>query len=279
MPIPPKSQLPFNGDPPQDEESLLRSIAANTPGVEYHPASGQLGSYGFGPGGEPTFAPFHPDYVDWLKQKAFESNAAAGPHPPEGPPAIDPDGPPTDLAHHFSESAGPDDDGPKAQLYKARWIPPANRSPWPQGPKPTAQPEPAYPTGGLRQSIERGGPGDGLQAVEDFAGLYAEVGYAGLGAYAKRLGRGGYRLNPYPRPAAFADTDGNGLMVDGYSFNDPDQTTFYVLPTWTDRGPNYFTLVSVRRGRQTWYSTNLRQWTRRPPPIPPRGVPARNTFP
>jgi hypothetical protein len=73
MPIPPKSPAPSNKRQPLDEESLLRSIAANTPGVEYDSPSGQLGSYGRGPLGEPTFAPFHPNYVAWLKDGAQEA--------------------------------------------------------------------------------------------------------------------------------------------------------------------------------------------------------------
>lgn len=77
----------------------------------------------------------------------------------------------------------------------------------------------------------------------------------------------------------FADTNGNGVTVTGYSFNDPERTTFYVLPTWTDRGPDYFTLVSVQRGRQVLYSTDLKHWAPKHPPIPPRGVPLRNTLP
>ena len=82
MPVPPRSQPPANTRQPQDEESLLRSIAANTPGIAYDPPSRQLGSYGRGPLGEPTFAPFHPNYVDWLKERAQGAASSDQRQPP-----------------------------------------------------------------------------------------------------------------------------------------------------------------------------------------------------
>lgn len=68
-------------DQPDGDGSILRYIAAKTPGVDYHPPTGQLGSYGRGPLGEPTFEPFHHSYVDWLVKRTEEEGAANQPRP------------------------------------------------------------------------------------------------------------------------------------------------------------------------------------------------------
>ena len=66
-------------DQPEGVGSLFRDIAARTPGVDYHPPTGQLGSYGRGPLGEPTFEPFHHTYVDWLVKRTQEDGGASSP--------------------------------------------------------------------------------------------------------------------------------------------------------------------------------------------------------
>jgi hypothetical protein len=69
------------GDQSDRGGSILRYIAAKTPGVDYHPPTGQLGSYGRGPLGEPTFEPFHHTYVDWLMKRTQEEDASAPQRP------------------------------------------------------------------------------------------------------------------------------------------------------------------------------------------------------
>jgi len=189
-----------------------------------------------------------------------------GPEPMTGPPASG------------NGSASSDDD---ARLQPASWMPPASRSPWPRGPRPTAAPDPQIRRmGGVMQSMEPGGLSDGPGVMNEFGGLLAEVRYAGIGSCAQQLRQHGFKVGE-PRPSMFEDTNHGGITVRSFRFNDPQQTTFYVLPTFTDPSPNYFTLVSVRRGGRTWFSTTLKpnSWRPAPPPIPPRGVPLRNTTP
>lgn len=69
-------------DQPESGGSILRNIAAKTPGVDYYPPTDQLGSYGQGPLGEPTFEPFDHAYVDWLVKRTQEEDAADQSRPP-----------------------------------------------------------------------------------------------------------------------------------------------------------------------------------------------------
>jgi len=71
------------------------------------------------------------------------------------------------------------------------------------------------------------------------------------------------------------------MTVTPFRFNDPEETTFYAVPTFTDPNPSYFTLVSVKRGGKLLYSTTMKpdSWRPTPPPKPPRGVALQNTTP
>lgn len=79
--IDPRFRAGGAGDQPDEGGSILRYIAAKTPGVDYYPPTDQLGSYGHGPRGEPTFEPFHHAYVDWLVKRTQEEDAPARSRP------------------------------------------------------------------------------------------------------------------------------------------------------------------------------------------------------
>jgi len=131
--------------------------------------------------------------------------------------------------------------------------------------------------GGVTQSMKPGGLSDGPGVISDFASLFAESRYSHLGGYGQYLLRKGFRLVPAP-PLFIRDTTGRTITAQPYRLNDPEQTTFYVLPTNTDPSPNYFTLMSKTRRGQTLYAPNLYPKALGPfQPIPPRGVPLRNT--